>query len=135
VPATGPEEYASIDPANDGYLAASEVTTLQLDADWVVLSACNTATGDDDANLSALARAFFYAGARNLLASHWPVSDEVAPILIAATVAVESPNLTRGEALQRAMRDIRMSPDHPLWAHPFYWAPFVLIGDGAQLAK
>ena len=131
VPDTGVEDYAEIDPANDGYLAASEVTALRMDnADWVVLSACHTATGDDNANLSALARAFLYAGARNLLASHWPVSDEVAPLLITRTVAPEPGGLTRGAALQRAMRDIRNDERHPEWAHPFYWAPFVLIGDG-----
>lgn len=131
----GPQDYLDVDPANDGYLAASEVTTLRMDADWVVLSACNTATGDEDASLSALARAFFYAGARNLLASHWPVSDEVAPLLISNTVAAEPGGLTRGEALQRAMREIRTNPDRPQWAHPFFWAPFVLIGDGSQPAR
>lgn len=131
-PEDGPEDYSDIDPANDGYLAASEVTTLRMDAEWVVLSACNTATGDDNANLSALARAFFYAGARNLLASHWPVSDEVAPLLIARTVAPVAPGQTRGAALQQAMRSIREDPGHPEWAHPFFWAPFVLIGDGGQ---
>src|SRR5262249_51823471 len=57
---------------DDGYLAASEVAALKLDADWVILSACNTAAGEAkgaDA-LSGLARAFFYAGARSLLVSH-----------------------------------------------------------------
>jgi CHAT domain-containing protein len=128
----GTGDYLSLSPANDGYLAASEVTSLRMDGvDWVVLSACNTATGDDDANLSALARAFLFAGASNLLASHWPVSDDVAPVLIADTIASDIPGLSRGGTLQRAMRNIRTNLDHPEWAHPFYWAPFVLIGDGA----
>jgi CHAT domain-containing protein/tetratricopeptide (TPR) repeat protein len=122
---------------DDGFLAASEVTTLRLDADWVILSACNTATGDgiDNPGLGPLARAFFYAGARNLLASHWPVSDDVAPVLIPRVLALERAGRTRADALREAMREIRMNPAHDAtdsWAHPFYWAPFVLIGDGGR---
>jgi CHAT domain-containing protein/tetratricopeptide (TPR) repeat protein len=123
---------------DDGYLAASEVTTLRLNADWVILSACNTATGDglSGSGLGELARAFFFAGARNLLASHWPVSDEVAPILINRTLALERTGIPRAEAFRRATRQIRMNRSHDTvadsWAHPFYWAPFVLIGDGGR---
>lgn len=126
------EEPEDIDPANDGYLAASEVAALEMETEWVVLSACNTATGDENTNLSALARAFFYAGAGSILASHWPVSDDVAPVLIAEAVAPKNSKLTRGQALQSAMRDIRMNPENSEWAHPFFWAPFVLLGDSAQ---
>lgn len=123
---------------DDGFLAASEVTTLRLDADWVILSACNTATGDgvNSAGLGALARAFFYAGARNLLASHWVVNDGVAPIMINRTLALERAGTPRAEAFRQAMREIRMdaSADTPAvsLAHPYYWAPFVLIGDGGR---
>jgi hypothetical protein len=63
-------------PDNDGLLTASKIATLKLNADWVVLSACNTAAGDgtsDAGGLSGLAKAFFYAGARSLLVSHWEV--------------------------------------------------------------
>src|SRR5262249_28607766 len=67
-------------PADDGLLTAGEVAQLKLDADWVVLSACNTAAGDKPGAeaLSGLARAFFYAGARALLVSHWPVNSKAA---------------------------------------------------------
>jgi hypothetical protein len=63
--------------SDDGYLSASEVTGLKLDADWVILSACNTAAGNAEGAeaLSGLARAFFYAGARSLLVSHWEVAS------------------------------------------------------------
>src|SRR5262249_53938272 len=63
---------------DDGLLTASEVAELKLNAEWVVLSACNTAAGDTPGaeGLSGLARAFFYAGARALLVSHWSIEDE-----------------------------------------------------------
>ena len=120
-------------PEDDGFLSASEVSTLRLNADWVILSACNTATGDAaTAGLSQLARAFFYAGARILLASHWPVDDEVAAKLTVRTLALEQAGAPRAEAFQQAMREIRSDPAHAEWAHPFYWSPFVLIGDGGK---
>jgi CHAT domain-containing protein len=118
--------------ADDGFLAASEVATLQISADWVVLSACNTATSLDGQGLSDLARAFFHAGARNLLASHWPVSDEVAPRLVVHAVQQHQEGVPRATALQRAMIAIRNDTSRDAtsqsWAHPFYWAAFVLIG-------
>lgn len=127
-PATASEQ-------DDGYLAASEVAALRLDADWVILSACNTATGDATDGLSGLARAFFYAGARGLLASHWPVADAVAPRITVRTVELQQGGTGRAEAFQQALREIRMDAsqdavENGSLAHPFYWAPFVLIGDG-----
>jgi CHAT domain-containing protein len=126
---------------DDGYLSASEVSALRLDADWVILSACNTAAGDGSAGapgLSGLARAFFYAGARNLLASHWPVRDDVAAQLTVRTISLlrTNPQMSRAQALQQAMREVRDDKSHDgpgdTWAHPNAWAPFVLIGDGAH---
>jgi CHAT domain-containing protein len=120
--------------ADDGLLTASEVATLQLNADWVVLSACNTASGDKigaDA-LSGLARAFFYAGARALLVSHWPVNSQAAVDLTTRTFAAlaAEPTLSRAEAFQRAMLraiDEGQTPD--------YWAPFVIVGEGGAGIK
>lgn len=81
---TPPEQASATD---DGLLTASEVTTLKLDADWVILSACNTAAGDGGGEaLSGLARAFFYAGTRSLLVSHWPVNSDAAVRLVTSTV-------------------------------------------------
>jgi hypothetical protein len=67
---TPPSQQTDTD---DGYLSASEVASLKLDADWVILSACKTAAGtaQNAEALSGLARAFIYAGARALLVSHW----------------------------------------------------------------
>ena len=72
----------------DGFLTASEAATLRLDADWVLLSACNTAAGDaeDAEGLSGLARAFFFAGAKALMVSHWPVEDTWTMSLITETM-------------------------------------------------
>lgn len=126
---------------DDGLLTSSEISGLKLDADWVILSACNTAAGDGTEGapgLSGLARAFFYAGARNLLVSHWPVRDDVASRLTVETIKLQrtTPGLSRAEALQQAMRAIRDDTSHDAtgdtWAHPSAWAPFSLIGDGAQ---
>ncbi|HTU11672.1 MAG TPA: CHAT domain-containing tetratricopeptide repeat protein [Allosphingosinicella sp.] len=131
---------ASPGEQDDGYLSASEVASLDLDADWVILSACNTAAGasDDAPGLSGLARAFFYAGARTLLASHWPVRDDVAPVLTVRILELQraDPALSRAEAFQRAMREVRGDTGHDpggeSWAHPNAWAAFTLIGDGAS---
>jgi CHAT domain-containing protein len=74
-------------PDNDGLLTASKIATFKLDADWVVLSACNTAAADgtpDAGGLSGLAKAFFYAGARSLLVSHWSVPSQATPASILA---------------------------------------------------
>jgi CHAT domain-containing protein len=131
-----PPSQASAD--NDGFLSMSDIAGLAIDADWVVLSACNTAAGDGTSGasgLSGLARAFFYAGARNLLVSHWPVRDDVAAKITVRAISLElsDPTLSRAQALQIAMREIRNDPqadtDSDTWAHPSAWAPFVLVGD------
>jgi len=119
---------------DDGYLSGSEIASLKLDADWVILSACNTAGGADEANaeaLSGLARVFFYAGARALLVSHWEVySDATVKLITTAVKAItQDKTVGRAEALRRAM--IAMIDDgKPQEAHPSYWAPFVVVGEG-----
>jgi CHAT domain-containing protein/Tfp pilus assembly protein PilF len=127
---------ATASSSDDGYLAASEVSALRLNADWVILSACDTATsaGGDPQGLSALSRAFFYAGARNLLATHWPVNDEIGATISSRTVALAATGLSRPRAFQQALREARMDRSHDTeagsWAHPGYWGPFVLMGEG-----
>jgi CHAT domain-containing protein len=120
---------------DDGLLTASEVAQLDLDADWVVLSACNTAAGEkgDAEALSGLARAFFYAKTRALLVSHWYVDSEAAVKLTTGVFDVlrEDPKIGRAEALRRSMARLIMS-GHPEEGHPEYWAPFVLVGEGAS---
>jgi CHAT domain-containing protein/tetratricopeptide (TPR) repeat protein len=121
---------------DDGLLTASEVTQLKLDADWVVLSACNTAAGGAEGAeaLSGLARAFFYAGARALLVSHWEVESGAAVALTtgAFAAAQKDPRIGRAEALRRSMLALSTDQADPRNAHPSVWAPFVLVGEGGR---
>lgn len=116
-------------PDDDGYLTASEAAQLRLNADFVVLSACNTAASDGrpgGQGLSGLARAFFHAGARSLLVSHWEVSDQATTALITGTFAgLDRTPGNRAVALQGAMLEVRADRR---WQHPAYWAAFTLVG-------
>jgi tetratricopeptide (TPR) repeat protein/CHAT domain-containing protein len=127
---TPPDKASETD---DGYLSASEIAGLKLDADWVILSACNTAAGEAKGAeaLSGLARAFFYAGARSLLVSHWAVSSESTVKLITKAVAElkADPLIGRAEALRRSMLSM-IDTGKNYEAHPAFWAPFVLVGEG-----
>ena len=121
---------------DDGLLTASEVAGLKLDADWVVLSACNTASAASDKldaeALSGLARAFFYAGSRALLVSHWYVNSEAAVMLV--TTAFDElkadPKIGRAEAMRRAAMRL-ITPAGPR-SHPAIWAPFIVVGEGGR---
>jgi CHAT domain-containing protein/tetratricopeptide (TPR) repeat protein len=126
-------------PANptetdNGLLTASEVAQLKLNADWVVLSACNTAAGGKAGAeaFSGLARAFFYAGARTLLVSHWSVDSAAAVKL--TTKAFEAlkldPRMGRAEALRQSMLAYMNDRSAALNAYPAFWAPFALVGEG-----
>jgi CHAT domain-containing protein len=120
---------------DDGYLTAAEIAALRLDAEWVILSACNTASGEAAGaeTLSGLARAFIYAQARALLVSHWEVNSGATVKLITAAVREIAADKTigRAEALRRAMLGL-IDKGEPMEAHPAYWAPFVLVGDGGR---
>ncbi len=118
---------------DDGYLSASEAAGLNLRADWIVLSACNTAAGDAPGahGLSGLARAFFLAGAKSLLVSHWPVWDDAAMKLTTGAVAdmAKNPGAGRAEALRQAMLSVMNDASTARFAHPAAWAPFILVGE------
>jgi CHAT domain-containing protein len=126
-----PDQPSELD---DGLLTASEVAQLKLNADWVVLSACNTIAGDKPGAeaLSGLARSFFYAGARALLVSHWAVDSEAATRLTTSTFELlkNEPKIGRAEALRRAMLTYVDDTSSPRNAYPAMWGPFALIGEG-----
>ena len=118
-------------PEDDGLLTADEIGALRLNADWVVLSACNTA-GPVGRGLSGLARAFLFAGARSLLVSNWYVASADTARLMASLFAnyAREPAAGRSEALRRAMLDALDHAATPQQTHPLFWAPFALVGDG-----
>jgi CHAT domain-containing protein/tetratricopeptide (TPR) repeat protein len=124
------------DAEDDGLLTASEVALLKLNADWVILSACNTAAGDKlgAEALSGLARAFFYAGARTLLVSHWPVYSDAALQLLERTFAEmrQDDTIGRSEAFRRAMIALIDDPAQADNPHPAIWAPFSIVGEGSS---
>lgn len=131
---------ATASAGDDGYLSASEIAALKLDADWVILSACNTAGGAGQGQaaeaLSGLARAFFYAGARSVLASHWEVDSAAAVTLVTGALRelAREPALGRAEVVRRAMLAVMADRSRPAgWPpapHPSVWAPFVVVGEG-----
>lgn len=122
---------------SDALLDTSEILNLKIDADLVVLAACDTGgrgatvdrtglTGGGEA-LGGLTRAMVYAGSRALVVSHWSVDSEASVKLMTGLFASEAPTLA--EALQQSQAALQADPNH---AHPYFWAPFTLVGDGAR---
>jgi CHAT domain-containing protein len=133
-PDTAPAALAD----DNGLLGSSDIAALNLNADWVILSACNTAAGSgtEVEALAGLSRAFLYAGARALLVSHWEV-DSIAAVKITTAAFAEisrNPQTPRAKALQVAMSALIASAE-PHEAHPAYWAPFVVVGDGGSIGR
>jgi CHAT domain-containing protein len=125
--------------ASGAMLTADRILGLNLDADLVILSACNsggpggTTAGE---SLSGLARAFFYSGARSMLVTHWSVNDQAAAFLVSDTLRRMQAKGS-GTGVAEAMREAELSlldaavkSPGSLAAHPFFWAPFAVIGDG-----
>jgi CHAT domain-containing protein len=128
-----------LNKTGDGLLKVDQILMLKLNADWVVLSACNTAAGEGDGAeaLSGLGRAFFYAGARSLLVSSWPVDSLASRKLMTDLFRrqVQDKSLTKPKALQQASLELMEkgtpTEQSPLYsyAHPLFWAPFSMVGD------
>ena len=127
---TPPEQGTERD---DGLVTASEIAQLKLNADWVILSACNTASSDGTPGaegLSGLAKSFFYAGARSMLVSHWAVNSNAAVALTTRMFEESAKGASKAQALQRSMLALMERQDKPYFAHPALWAPFIVVGEG-----
>lgn len=132
------------DVDGDGLLTMEEILGLKLNADWVVLSACNTGAGAGAGAeaASGLGRAFFYAGTRALLVTNWSVHSESARALVTDLFRrqAKDPKLPRGEALRQAMLALvdgdgfidASGKSVFAYAHPMFWAPYTIIGDGGN---
>jgi CHAT domain-containing protein len=128
----------------DGLLTMEEILALKLDADWVVLSACNTGAGAGAGAeaASGLGRAFFYAGTRALLVTNWSVHSQSARELVTDLFKRQANDktVTRGEALRQATMALLEGPGYTdasgktefTYAHPLFWAPYTIIGDGGR---
>jgi CHAT domain-containing protein len=139
-----PALLTSVGDTGAGLIEASELLDRQLKARLVVLSACDTAGGDkldeartglDDGGdaLSGLARGFIYAGARDVLATEWTVdSASTGAEITSLLAAANRPGESLRQALSEAQQKLYSQPET---SHPFYWAAFILVGDGdGQLA-
>jgi CHAT domain-containing protein len=142
-PALALSSPRATDTDGNGFLTMGEIMSLRLNADWVILSACNTGAGDGAASeaVSGLGQAFFYAGARALLVSNWPVETHSAKRLTTNMLAIQAlkPDVSRAEALRQAMlrlldtgtyKDPTSGEVWYSYGHPIFWAPFTLIGEG-----
>ncbi|KPL66829.1 hypothetical protein SZ64_01165 [Erythrobacter sp. SG61-1L] len=120
---------SSPDAGEDGLLGASEIARLKLNADWVILSACNTASGDRAGAplYSGLATAFSQAGARSLMLSHWRLRDDAAARLSVGTVRQAAGGADRAEALRQAQLSLIGDRKVEGAAHPATWAGFIIV--------
>ena len=125
---------------DDGLLTMDKVIALKLDADWVVLSACNTAAGEGAGSeaVSGLGRAFFFAGAKALLVSNWPVDSVASRTLMTDLFKNQqkAQGTSKAELLRQAMLNqidqggMKEGANMKYaYAHPLFWAPFVVVGD------
>jgi CHAT domain-containing protein len=127
---------------DDGLLTLEKILELKLNADWVILSACNTAAGDGIGTeaISGLGRAFFYAGAKALLVSNWPVESASSRLLMTDLFKRQSdqPSLLKAEALRLSMlqladkgnaKDEKTGKTSHAYGHPLFWAPYSLVGN------
>ncbi len=121
-------------PADSAALYAYELFQMNFQADLAVLSACRSGSGklEHGEGLAGLSRAFALAGCPNLMVSQWPVNDEMGPVLMNEFYRELAAGVGKATALSRSQRKY-LSSANPLALHPYYWAPFVAIGDNAPL--
>jgi CHAT domain-containing protein/Tfp pilus assembly protein PilF len=124
----------SLEPGQeeDGFLQVREINSLRINADLVVLSACQTGNGplEKGEGLLGLNRTFFQAGARAVLSTLWPINDQSTAALMCDFYKF----LVQGQAKNEALRNAKMRMLESTRCHPFYWAGFVLHGDPAPIS-
>jgi len=109
-------------------LELDDVLGLKLNAQWVLLSACNTAAGEQGGvAMTGLVRGFFFAGARSVLATHWSVDSAASASLVPPALAQGSSRAESLRQAQLALADGRVGAGR--WTHPYYWAGYALFGD------
>jgi len=121
--------------SNEEKLFLEELYALKIPADLAVLSACNTAVGNEDnsLNINSLHRAFNYAGTKATIASLWEVPDETTSKIMISFYEYLSNGQTMSDALQMAKIDYLKNTDVDKLKHPYYWAGFVLYGTGESI--
>lgn len=125
-----PKDFSKDD--SDGLLTSSEISSLEINAELVVLSACDTAVNGklNAEGISGLATAFYFAGGKSILASHWPVESKTTSILISNLLekSIKLKKTRFNKALRNTMLEMIRSPDDKYRSHPAYWAAFSLYG-------
>ena len=129
---TPPKKPSKVD---DGLLTTSEIKKLTLNADWVILSACNTASAlnNNSEGFSGLANSFFYSGANALLVSYWPV-ESIFTTKITTTlfdIYKNKKKISKSEALKLTLNKLYNENLDNMYSNPLFWAPFVIVGNGS----
>lgn len=122
------------DSLENNFLQAYEISKMQLNADLVVLSACETGYGKFQRGngIASLARAFMYAGASSLVVSLWQVNDQVTAIIMQHFYRNLAEGMSKAEALRQAKLSYLEEVDG-IWSHPAFWSPFIQMGNSTPI--
>jgi len=115
---------------DNGFLTSEKVMDLDLNSDWVILSACETTSGDDNSNetFSGLIRAFFFSGTKSIMATQWPIEDKSAVLFTTTMIKEYKRSNDKAFALNESSRNLINNSINEKFSHPSFWAPFILIG-------
>ena len=119
------------DPTEDGFLQMREVFNLKMNSDLIVLSSCQTGLGQfiRGEGIEGIGRAFFFAGASSVLMTLWTINDQVSSQFMERFYF----HLKSSESSAQALRQVKLEMvDSGVVSHPYYWAPFILTGDGSS---
>ncbi|MCK5523036.1 MAG: CHAT domain-containing protein, partial [Thiomargarita sp.] len=119
-------------PDKEGYLTMADTFALEMNADLVMLSACNTGRGKKikGEGIRGLTRAFMYAGTPAVSVSLWKVESRSAKALSISLFKYLQAGKPLAQALRQSKLDLMADEDFKMYQHPYFWAPFVVFGDG-----